>query len=123
MKYILMMTATKAEFDWYASWSKEDLQANFTFMRAFSKELKDSGVFVAAEGLALHVLPSRIDSGFGDCADVAGGGRLDHSGDRPRVSCARAPSGTSARLRARQGASRSTTTFSRRPRDSRANCD
>ena len=51
MKYMLMMTGTKADFDWYAKW-KQGLQANFAFMRAFSKELKDSGTFVAAEGLA-----------------------------------------------------------------------
>jgi hypothetical protein len=51
MKYILMMNATKADFDWYAKWPKEDLQANFAFMRAFNKELKDSGVLVATEGL------------------------------------------------------------------------
>jgi hypothetical protein len=52
MKYILMMMGTKADFDWYAKWSKEDLQAHFAFMHAFNKELKDSGVFVSAEGLA-----------------------------------------------------------------------
>jgi hypothetical protein len=52
MKYILMMTGTKADCDWYAKWSKKDLQANFAFMRAFTKELKDSGTFVATEGLA-----------------------------------------------------------------------
>ena len=52
MKYILMMSATKEVFEWFAGWSKEDLQANFAFMRAFSQELKDSGVFVATEGLA-----------------------------------------------------------------------
>jgi hypothetical protein len=46
-----MMNATKANFDMYAKWSKEDLQRNVAFMRAFSKELKDSGVFVATEGL------------------------------------------------------------------------
>jgi hypothetical protein len=51
MKYILMMAAKRAEFDRYAAWSKEDLQANVSFMRAFSKELKDSGVFVSTEGL------------------------------------------------------------------------
>jgi hypothetical protein len=51
MKYILMMNGTKADFDSYAKWSKEDLQQNGAFMRAFSKELKDSGVFVATEGL------------------------------------------------------------------------
>jgi len=52
MKYILMMSATKAHFDSYARWSKEDLQANFAFMRDFNKELEDSGVLVATEGLA-----------------------------------------------------------------------
>lgn len=51
MKYILMMKGTKADWDSYLSWSKEDLQRNTVFMRAFSKELKDSGVFVATEGL------------------------------------------------------------------------
>jgi hypothetical protein len=52
MKYILLMAGTKADFDWYAQWSKEELQAQFAFMHAFNKELKDSGVLVAAEGLA-----------------------------------------------------------------------
>lgn len=52
MKYILMMSATKADCEWYANWPKEDLQANFAFMKNFSKELKDSGVFVATEGLS-----------------------------------------------------------------------
>jgi len=42
---------TKADFDVYARWSKEELQRNVAFMRAFSQELKDSGVFVATEGL------------------------------------------------------------------------
>jgi hypothetical protein len=52
MKYILMMSAKKEVFDWYSKWSKEDLQANLAFMRAFNQELKDSGVLVATEGLA-----------------------------------------------------------------------
>ena len=51
MKYILMMTGTKADFDSYSRWSREDLQRNVEFMRRFSKELKDSGAFVASEGL------------------------------------------------------------------------
>src|SRR6202021_171538 len=51
MKYILMMAGKKSDFDGYAKWSKEDLRANVAFMRAFSKELKDSGVFVSTEGL------------------------------------------------------------------------
>src|SRR5260370_32614338 len=52
MKYILMMSGKKSDFEGYAKWSKQDLQANVAFMRAFSKELKDSGVFVGTEGLA-----------------------------------------------------------------------
>ena len=52
MKYILMMSATKAGFDWYAKWPKKDLQANFAFMHAVNKELKDAGKLVATEGLA-----------------------------------------------------------------------
>jgi hypothetical protein len=51
MKYILMMSGKKSDFEGYAKSSKQDLQANAVFMRAFSKELKDSGVFVASEGL------------------------------------------------------------------------
>lgn len=52
MKFILMMTGKKADWDDYTKWSNEDLQRNVVFMRGFSKELKDSGVFVATEGLA-----------------------------------------------------------------------
>jgi hypothetical protein len=51
MKYILMMTGKKSDFEGYARWSKEDLQANVAFMRTFSRELKDAGVFVSTEGL------------------------------------------------------------------------
>ncbi len=52
MKYMLLMSGTKAEFDWFAKWSKQDLQAHFAFMHAFNKKLEDSGAFVAAEGPA-----------------------------------------------------------------------
>jgi len=52
MKYILMMSGKKSDFEGYARWSRQELEANLAFMRAFSKELKDSGAFVASEGLA-----------------------------------------------------------------------
>jgi len=52
MKYILMLAGTKAEFDWYAKWSPQDYAAQAAFMRSFHEELKESGVLVAAEGLA-----------------------------------------------------------------------
>lgn len=51
MKYILMMNGKKSDFEGYAGWSKDDLQANVVFMRTFSQGLKDSGVFVSTEGL------------------------------------------------------------------------
>ncbi|HVU45532.1 MAG TPA: YciI family protein [Terracidiphilus sp.] len=52
MKYILMMSARKSDFEAYAKWSRQELEANVAFMRAFSRELKESGAFVASEGLA-----------------------------------------------------------------------
>ena len=52
MKYMLLMSTTKDVFEWFANWPKEDLQANFAFMRTFNKELKDEGVLVSTAGLA-----------------------------------------------------------------------
>ena len=52
MKYILMMNGTKANFESYMKWSKQEIEANVAFMRRFSKELKDAGVFVDTKGLA-----------------------------------------------------------------------
>ncbi len=63
MKYILMMSATKAGFDWYAKWPKEDLKANIAFMRAFNKELKDSGVLALTEGLAFPDQAKMVHAG------------------------------------------------------------
>jgi hypothetical protein len=53
MKYILMMHGKKADWDEYTRWSKDDLQRNVAYMRSFSKELSDGGVFVDTKGLAL----------------------------------------------------------------------
>lgn len=52
MKYMLLMNGTKANWDSYAAWPKQDLQASLAFMRGFSKALKDEGVYVSTEGLA-----------------------------------------------------------------------
>jgi len=51
MKYMLLMSGTKADFDWYMSWPKADLEAHFAFMHSFNKELRESGVLVATGGL------------------------------------------------------------------------
>jgi hypothetical protein len=52
MKYILMMNTMKAGAEAFGSWPKKDIQAHIAFMIAFSRELKESGELVAAEGLA-----------------------------------------------------------------------
>src|SRR5262245_23289456 len=63
MKYILMMNGTKADFDAYTKWPKEDLRANVAFMRTFAKELKDAGGYVAAEGLDSPTEPKLVRTG------------------------------------------------------------
>ena len=52
MKYILMMSSTKAGFDTYGAWPKKDVQAHMAVMRGISRELGDSGELVSTEGLA-----------------------------------------------------------------------
>src|ERR1700730_12263376 len=52
MKYILMMTGTKAGVDAYKSWSEKDIQAHFAILNGLNRELSDRGEFVANEGLA-----------------------------------------------------------------------
>jgi hypothetical protein len=52
MRYILLMTGTKAGVDTYRAWSKTDVQAHFDFLRDINKELSESGEFVATEPLA-----------------------------------------------------------------------
>jgi hypothetical protein len=65
MKYILMMHGKKGDWDDYARWSKEDLQRNVEFIRRFNKELRDSGVFVDANGLAWPQEAKMVRAGDG----------------------------------------------------------
>jgi hypothetical protein len=58
-----MMNATKADFDSYSKWSKKDLDANVAFMRAFSRELKEEGAFVATEGLGWPAQAKTVRAG------------------------------------------------------------
>jgi hypothetical protein len=52
MKYMLLMSSKKADFEWYAKWPKELLQENIAFMRKINKDLKDEGILVTTAGLA-----------------------------------------------------------------------
>jgi hypothetical protein len=55
MKYMMMMHAPRSGWETHGigTWPKEDIQAHITYMMDFNKELKESGEFVVAEGLAL----------------------------------------------------------------------
>src|SRR5215469_3795872 len=52
MKYILLMTGTKAGVDTYHAWSQKDIEAHMAVLRGINKDLTDSGEFVATQGLA-----------------------------------------------------------------------
>jgi hypothetical protein len=53
MKYILMMSGSKANCESIGSWPKEDIQRHIGFMIGFCKELGAAGELVSAEGLAM----------------------------------------------------------------------
>jgi hypothetical protein len=52
MKYILMMSGTKAGVDGHHAWSPKDIDAHLAVLRAIAKELTESGEFVGHQGLA-----------------------------------------------------------------------
>jgi len=51
MKYILMMNTMRAGHG-VPQWGQKDLQTHIAFMMGLNKELRQSGEFVAAEGLS-----------------------------------------------------------------------
>jgi hypothetical protein len=53
MKFILIMTGTKAGWDTFGKWPKEAIRNHIAFMRSLNQQLRDSGEFVLAEGLAM----------------------------------------------------------------------
>jgi hypothetical protein len=52
MKYILLMSGTRAGVDGYHSWSKHDIEAHMAVLQRINKDLTASGEFVATQGLA-----------------------------------------------------------------------
>lgn len=51
MKYILMMSGTRAGVEGYRAWDKKDVETHFAFLNRFNRELRDSGEFVATHPL------------------------------------------------------------------------
>jgi len=52
MKYILLMTGTKAGVEMYHRWSQADIAAHMAVLQGINRELTESGEFVATQGLS-----------------------------------------------------------------------
>lgn len=52
MKYILLMSGTKAGVDNYLAWTQKDREAHMAALQTIHGELTASGEFVATQGLA-----------------------------------------------------------------------
>jgi hypothetical protein len=52
MKYILLMSGTKAGVDRYHAWSQKDVETHMTVLRSITNDLSGSEEFVATQGLA-----------------------------------------------------------------------
>ena len=51
MKYILLMSGSKAGVDAYRAWSRKDIDAHMAALTSLNRELTESGEFVATQGL------------------------------------------------------------------------
>jgi hypothetical protein len=52
MKYILLMSATKGGVNGYHAWSQKDRETHMAALGVLTKELTESGEFVATQGLS-----------------------------------------------------------------------
>jgi hypothetical protein len=52
MKYILLMSGSKAGVDSYHAWSQKDIETHMAVLWTINRELTESGEFVATQGLA-----------------------------------------------------------------------
>ncbi len=51
MKYILLMSGSKAGVGAYQAWSKKDMDGHMAVLVSINEELTESGEFVATQGL------------------------------------------------------------------------
>jgi hypothetical protein len=52
MKYILLMSGTRAGAEGYHAWSKQDIEMHMAALHRINQDLAASGEFVATQGLA-----------------------------------------------------------------------
>ena len=60
MKFMLMMNCPRDGYEQYMKWPRPLLEANFAFMREFSRKLRAAGELVDAEGLAAPTQATRV---------------------------------------------------------------
>ncbi|MGA8441474.1 MAG: YciI family protein [Candidatus Sulfotelmatobacter sp.] len=51
MKYILLMTGTRAGVDTYRAWNKNDIDTHMAGLISLVKDLRESGEYIADQGL------------------------------------------------------------------------
>jgi hypothetical protein len=51
MKYILLMTGTRAGVDTYSAWNKNDIDTHMAGLKGLVKDLRESGEYIADQGL------------------------------------------------------------------------
>ena len=51
MKYMLLMSGSKAGVEGYHKWSKQDIDRHMAVLHAINKELSESGEFIATQPL------------------------------------------------------------------------
>jgi hypothetical protein len=52
MKYILLMSGTRAGVEAYHAWPKQDIDAHMAVLQRINQDLTEAGEFVATQGLA-----------------------------------------------------------------------
>ena len=52
MRYILLMSGTKAGVEGYHAWPKQDIEAHMAVLQRINQDLTESREFVATQGLA-----------------------------------------------------------------------
>ena len=72
MKYILMMNIPKSGYGVFGAWTEKDIQANIQFVTNLNKQLRESGEFVSAEGLALPDQAVLVRAGAGGAPETDG---------------------------------------------------
>ena len=60
MRYMILMNGTREDFAQYIAWPKKVLEANATFMRAFTNKLRESGELIATYGLGSPSQAKRV---------------------------------------------------------------